>query len=439
VAFYPFRQGKIPRLVRCDLLLTEACSRVPIWAAQTRDYRIRSESAIVSEFAPSELAVPELAASELAPAEIARYSRHLILPEVGMEGQKRLKNAKVVVIGAGGLGSPVCLYLAAAGVGRIGIVDFDSVDLSNLQRQILHGSSDVGTAKLDSAARRISDLNPEITVDLLNMRLEADNALEALQPYDFVVDGTDNFASRYVINDACVLLKKPNIYGAIYRFEGQASIFHPPTGPCYRCLFPEPPPAESIPNCAEGGVLGVLAGLIGVIQATETIKLILGIGDSLVGRLLLYDAVAMRFDTVKVKRNADCPVCGDHPTIMSLVDAAASCPPPIAVLPELEEISAQELDLKLKKGKRFCLLDVRNPEEYELCHLKDAKLIPVNELKTRVQELDQNAEIVAYCKSGGRSRRAIEVLRAKGFKKLRHLTGGILAWAESVDPSMPRY
>jgi sulfur-carrier protein adenylyltransferase/sulfurtransferase len=383
--------------------------------------------------------VSELAPSELSPSEIARYSRQLILPEVGIEGQKRLKAAKVVVVGAGGLGSPVCLYLAAAGVGRIGIVDFDAVDLSNLQRQIMYGSSDLGIPKLESAAKRLRDLNPEIAIDLLNVRVAADNIMETLQPYDIVIDGTDNFGTRYLINDACVLLKKPNVYGAIYRFEGQASVFQPPGGPCYRCLFPEPPPAESIPNCAEGGVLGVLAGMIGVVQATETIKLIVGLGDSLVGRLFLYDAAAMRLDTFKIKRNSNCAACGDHPSITSLTDLLIDCRPPNDVPPEPEEISALELDAKRRSGDSFCLLDVRNQEEYALCHLAGAKLIPVSDLKARLNELDRECETVVYCKSGGRSRRAIEILNANGFKKLRSLTGGILSWAETIDNSMPRY
>jgi sulfur-carrier protein adenylyltransferase/sulfurtransferase len=383
--------------------------------------------------------VSELVPSELSQSEIARYSRQLILPEVGMAGQKRLKAAKVVVVGAGGLGSPVCLYLAAAGVGRIGIVDFDAVDLSNLQRQIMYGSSDLGMPKLESAAKRLRDLNPEIAVDLLNVRVAADNIMETLRPYDIVIDGTDNFSTRYLINDACVLLKKPNVYGAIYRFEGQASVFQPPAGPCYRCLFPEPPPAESIPNCAEGGVLGVLAGMIGVVQATETIKLIVGLGDSLIGRLFLYDAAAMRLDTFKIKRNSNCAVCGDDPSITSLTDLLIDCRPPNDVPPEPEEISARELDAKRKSGESLCLLDVRNQEEYALCHLDGAKLIPVSDLKARLNELDRECETIVYCKSGGRSRRAIEILNANGFKKLRSLTGGILAWADTIDNSMPRY
>lgn len=377
--------------------------------------------------------------TELSPEEITRYSRHLILPEVGMAGQKRLKQAKVLVVGAGGLGSPVCLYLAAAGVGRIGIVDFDAVDLSNLQRQILHGIQDVGCAKLESAAKRIRDLNPEIQVDLLSQRLSAENAMDTLLPYDIVVDGTDNFNTRFLINDACVLLHKPNIYGAIFRFEGQASVFYPPDAPCYRCLFPQPPPAESIPNCAEGGVLGVLAGVIGVIQATETIKLILELGESLAGRLLLYDAMTMRFDTLKIKANADCPVCGVRPTITDLKDAEVSCPAQIAPLDDFREISAKELDARIKKGEKLFILDVRNQEEYDLCHIKNANLIPLNQLNSRMEEIDRKSEIVVHCKSGGRSRRAIALLSEHGFTRLNNLTGGILSWAENVDLSMPRY
>ncbi len=393
--------------------------------------------------------------SEFSSSEISRYSRQLILPEVGAEGQLRLKSAKVLVVGAGGLGSAVCLYLAAAGVGRIGIVEFDIVDMSNLQRQILYGSSDVGKPKLEAAAKRLWELNPEIVVDLLNLRLTAENVVETLRPYDIVIDGTDNFGTRYLINDACVILKKPNVYGAIYRFEGQASVFHPPTGPCYRCLFPEPPPAESVPNCAEGGVLGVLAGMVGVVQATEAIKLIIGIGDSLVGRLFLYDAAAMRLDTFKIKRNVDCRVCGDNPSITTVEDLPTDCRLPTAAdvdesnattdtttdttIDTTTEITAQALHARRKSGESPRLLDVRNPEEYALCHLDGATIIPLNDLQARACELDRHTEIVVYCKSGARSMRAIEILRAAGFEKLSILKGGILAWAESVDKSMPRY
>jgi adenylyltransferase/sulfurtransferase len=379
----------------------------------------------------------------LAPQEIARYSRHLIMPEVGMDGQKRLKASSVLLIGAGGLGSPLGLYLAAAGVGRIGLVDFDVVDFSNLQRQVLHGTDDVGRPKLHSARDRLRAINPEVRLDLYETRLSAANALDVLRPYDVVIDGTDNFPTRYLVNDACVLLKKPNVYGSIFRFDGQASVFHPPAGPCYRCLYPEPPPPGEVPSCAEGGVLGILPGLVGCIQATEAVKLILGRGEPLIGRLLLYDALAMRFQEFKVRRNPRCPMCGDRPTITALIDYEQFCgvrgqeaPAPAA---EDGSISAEELGRLVKAGQAPFILDVRNPEEFQICRLPGSTLLPLPELPQRLGDLDKGREMVVHCKSGARSAKAIAFLRQHGFTKLRNLKGGILAWAEKVDPSMPRY
>lgn len=378
---------------------------------------------------------------DLSPAEQKRYSRHIILPEVGADGQKRLKAGSVLVIGAGGLGSPVVLYLAAAGVGRIGLVDFDTVDVSNLQRQILHSVDSVGTSKLKSAESRVRELNPLVQMELHEEKLSADNARRIFESYDVVVDGTDNFSTRYLVNDACVLMRKPNVYGSIYRFEGQASVFNAPDGPCYRCLFPEPPAPDAVPNCAEGGVLGVLAGVIGTIQATEALKLVLGIGSSLSGRLILYDALDMRFDTLKIKRAKNCPICGEHPSIQTLKDSAVSCSSfiPAEQAASAKEISASELQLRRQSAEPLRLLDVRNPEEYALCHLDGSTLIPLRELGDRLDELDPQMETVAYCKSGARSRKAVELLSAKGFRKVSNLSGGILAWAADVDPSLPTY
>ncbi|HEY9787442.1 MAG TPA: molybdopterin-synthase adenylyltransferase MoeB [Candidatus Obscuribacterales bacterium] len=376
----------------------------------------------------------------LTPLETQRYSRHLILPEVGIEGQKRLKAASVLVVGAGGLGSPACMYLAAAGIGTIGIVDFDAVELSNLQRQIVHSSDEVGQPKTQSARRRIAGLNPDVAVNLHEDRLSASNVIAIVNQYDVVLDGTDNFATRYLVNDACVLSGKPNVYGSIFRFEGQASVFFPPEGPCYRCLFPDPPDPDAIPNCAEGGVLGVLAGVIGVIQATEAIKLVLGLGKTLIGRLLLYDATEMDFDVLKLRRNPDCPVCGDRPSIKSVSDISASCAPAKSTeASDIREIEARQLRDRLQQPQPPFLLDVRNPEEHRLCHIEGAKLIPLPELHHRLGELDTNSEIVVYCKSGNRSRRAIELLQSSGFAKVQNLTGGILAWAKDVDSTMLSY
>jgi molybdopterin/thiamine biosynthesis adenylyltransferase/rhodanese-related sulfurtransferase len=369
---------------------------------------------------------------ELSSGETSRYSRHIILPEVGSVGQRRLKAAKVLIIGAGGLGSPAAIYLAAAGVGTIGIVDFDNVDLSNLQRQILHTVDEVGKPKLESAKRRLAGVNPEVNVVLHAHRLDASNALELITQYDVVVDGTDNFSTRYLVNDACVFAEKPLVYGSIYRFEGQATVFYPYEGPCYRCLFPDPPPPEAVPNCAEGGVLGVLAGLIGTLQATEAIKLILSLGNTLQGRLLLYDALEMRFDTLNVKRNPQCPICGSNPTITELKETAVQCG--VGVV----EVNTGELVERLRKDN-LRLLDVRNPEEYAICKIEGSTLIPLNELPERLEELDQSAETIVYCKSGMRSKKAAELLSERGFKNVKSLQGGILAWIREQDPSMQAY
>jgi molybdopterin/thiamine biosynthesis adenylyltransferase/rhodanese-related sulfurtransferase len=381
----------------------------------------------------------------LSPQEIARYSRHLLMPEVGLEGQKRLKAARVLLIGAGGLGSPLGLYLAAAGVGRIGLVDFDVVDFSNLQRQILHGTPDVGRPKLQSARDRLQAINPEVQLDLYETRLTAANALDILAPYDLILDGTDNFPTRYLVNDACVLLKKPNIYGSIFRFEGQASVFWPPHGPCYRCLYPEPPPPGEVPSCAEGGVLGILPGLIGCIQATEAIKLLLGKGRPLIGRLLRYDALEMRFQEFKVRRHPACPVCGERPSITQLIDYEQFCglrgqeSPPAAAAEGAGEITVEELKRRLDQGEDLFILDVRNPEEYQICRLPGSVLIPLGQLAQRHQELPRERELIVHCKSGVRSARAIHFLRQQGFTRLKNLKGGILAWVERIDPTQPRY
>jgi sulfur-carrier protein adenylyltransferase/sulfurtransferase len=376
--------------------------------------------------------------------EVARYSRHLIMPEVGMEGQKRLKAAGVLLIGAGGLGSPLGLYLAAAGIGRVGIVDFDVVDFSNLQRQILHGTPDVGRPKLHSARDRLQAINPEVHLDLYETRLTSANALQIFQPYDIIIDGTDNFATRYLVNDACVLLGKPNVYGSIFRFDGQASVFAPPAGPCYRCLYPEPPPPGEVPSCAEGGVLGILPGLVGCIQATEAVKLILGKGSPLIGRLLLYDALQMRFQEFKVRRNPKCPMCGDRPTIKQLIDYDQFCglrgqEVPVASDPEAGEITVDELKQRMDRGEQLFILDVRNQEEYEICRIPGSQLLPLPQLAQRFEELPKDTEFVVHCKSGMRSAKAIAFLKQQGFQKLRNLKGGILAWADRIDRTMPKY
>ncbi len=374
--------------------------------------------------------------------EILRYSRHLIMPEVGMEGQTALKSARVLCIGAGGLGSPLALYLAAAGVGTLGMVDFDVVDFTNLQRQIIHSTADVGRKKLQSATEKIQAINPFVDVVPFETKLTSANALELFRDFDMVVDGTDNFPTRYLVNDACVLTGKPNVYGSIFRFEGQVSVFATKEGPCYRCLYPEPPPPGLVPSCAEGGVLGILPGLVGIMQATEAIKLILGKGDPLIGRLLLVDAMGMKFRELKLRKNPDCPVCGTHPTVKHLIDYNEFCgirgeekPVPSNGVPS---ISVEELKQRLDAGEDLFVLDVREPHEYKICNL-GGHLIPLGELPKRVHELDSSREIIAHCKMGGRSAKAVEFLRQAGFQKVKNLTGGILAWADKVDPKMPKY
>jgi len=376
-------------------------------------------------------------------AELLRYGRHLILPEVGLQGQRKLKAAAVLIVGAGGLGSPLALYLAAAGVGRIGIVDFDRVEESNLQRQILHGTSSVGRPKLESAKARLLDLNPGVRVDTYETRLTSENALDILSPYDIVVDGTDNFPTRYLVNDACVLLGKPNVYGSIFRFEGQASVFDAARGPCYRCLYPEPPPPGLVPSCAEGGVLGVLPGVIGVIQGIETIKLILGGGEPLIGRLLLFDALAMTFRELALRKDPACPLCGERRTIDRLIDYEQFCgltpAEQAGVTAEALEITAKELAANRERGDVPVLIDVREPHEHEIARIPGSTLIPLNTLPARVSELDTSRMIVLHCHHGQRSMRALEFLRQSGFQKLKNLRGGIDAWSRDVDPTVPRY
>jgi sulfur-carrier protein adenylyltransferase/sulfurtransferase len=374
--------------------------------------------------------------------EILRYSRHLIMPEVGMEGQQKLKAAKVLCIGAGGLGSPLALYLAAAGVGTLGIVDFDVVDFTNLQRQIIHSTADVGRPKLDSAAEKLKAINPFIDLRTFNTRLSSENALDLFREFDIVADGTDNFPTRYLVNDACVLTGKPNVYGSIFRFEGQASVFATEQGPCYRCLYPEPPPPGLVPSCAEGGVLGILPGLVGVMQATEAIKLILGIGDPLIGRLLLIDALGMKFRELKLRKNPDCPACGRNRTITRLIDYNEFCgirgeetPVSTTGIPTMQ---VEELKRRLDAGDNLFVLDVREPHEYQICNI-NGYLIPLGDLPKRVSELDSSREIVAHCRSGVRSGKAVEFLQQAGFKKVHNLAGGILAWADRIDPKMPKY
>jgi adenylyltransferase/sulfurtransferase len=379
---------------------------------------------------------------KLSKEEVQRYSRHLIMPEVGMEGQLKLKRARVLTIGTGGLGAPLGLYLAAAGVGHLGLVDFDVVDSSNLQRQVTFTTADVGKPKSEAAKARLSALNLAIEIVSYETRLTSDNALELFRDYDIIVDGTDNFPTRFLVNDACVLLGKPNVYGSIFRFEGQATVFGYPGGPCYRCLYPEPPPPGLVPSCAEGGVLGVLPGIVGSIQAMETIKLILGAGEPLVGRLLLFDALAMRFRELKLKRNPDCPMCGDHRTITKLIDYEEFCgirgEEAPAMTDGIPEITATELKARQDRGEKVFILDVREPHEYQICNL-NGKLIPLGELPRRVNELDSSVEMVVHCRSGKRSADAIHFLQTAGFKKLWNLKGGVLAWADEVDPRMPKY
>ena len=373
--------------------------------------------------------------------EILRYSRHLIMPEVGMEGQQKLKAAKVLCIGAGGLGSPLALYLTAAGVGTLGIVDFDVVDYTNLQRQIIHTTNDVGRKKLESAAEKLKAINPFLELRTFETKLTSANALDLFREFDIIADGTDNFPTRYLVNDACVLTGKPNVYGSIFRFEGQASVFATEEGPCYRCLYPEPPPPGLVPSCAEGGVLGILPGLVGVIQATETIKLILGQGDPLIGRLLLVDALGMKFRELKLRKNPDCPVCGTNPTVTQLIDYNEFCGirgEEVPATNDVPAITVVDLKQKLDQKADIFILDVREPHEYQICNL-NGYLIPVGDLPKRVHELDSSREIIAHCRSGVRSARAVNFLRRAGFKKVYNLTGGILEWADKIDPKMPKY
>ena len=379
--------------------------------------------------------------------EVKRYSRHLIMPEVGVEGQEKLKNGSVLCIGAGGLGSPAALYLAAAGVGRIGIVDFDVVDFSNLQRQVIHGTPDVGRSKLASAKDRLLALNPHITIDTYETALSSKNALELFKPYDVILDGTDNFPTRYLTNDACVLLGKPNAYGSIFRFEGQASVFATKDGPCYRCLYPEPPPPGLVPSCAEGGVLGVLPGVVGTIQATEAIKLIMGIGEPLIGRFLIYDALRMKFRELKLKKDPDCPVCGTNPTVRELIDYEQFCgvapaAPEVAVTSASNsetETDVKELKRKIDAKEDFFLLDVREPNEFQIGRIPGSTLIPLGEVPQRVNEIPRDKEIIVHCKMGARSARAASFLREQGYANVKNLKGGILDWSDKIDPSVPKY
>ncbi|OYT72685.1 MAG: molybdenum cofactor biosynthesis protein MoeB [Chloracidobacterium sp. CP2_5A] len=380
---------------------------------------------------------------DLTPEEYARYGRHLILPEVGLEGQRKLKQARVLMVGTGGLGAPLGMYLAAAGVGTLGIVDFDLVDASNLQRQIIHGTKDVGRPKVASARDRLQDINPNVRLEIHETRLTSRNALEIIREYDIVVDGTDNFPTRYLVNDACVLLNKPNVYGSIFRFEGQASVFWGERGPCYRCLYPEPPPPGLVPSCAEGGVLGALPGIVGAIQANETIKLILGAGDPLIGRLLLFDAWRMKFRELKLRKHPQCVLCSDHPKITELIDYEQFCglkPPTPTEKPAMEAITAVELKRRLDAGEDLQIIDVREPHEYEIARLPNAKLIPLGQVVERKDEIDATRVTIVHCKMGGRSARAIEALRSAGFGgELINLAGGIAAWSNDVDPSVPKY
>jgi adenylyltransferase/sulfurtransferase len=385
----------------------------------------------------------ETSPATLSNEEILRYSRHLIMPEVTMEGQKKLKAARVLCVGTGGLGSPLALYLAAAGVGTLGLVDFDVVDYTNLQRQVLHYTSDVGRLKLDSAIDKLKAINPFVEIKRFDTYLNSQNALEIFKDFDIIADGTDNFATRYLVNDACVLSGKPNVYASIFRFEGQASIFATEAGPCYRCLYPEPPPPGLVPSCAEGGVLGVLPGLLGVIQATEVIKLILGVGEPLIGRLVLVDALAMRFRELRVRKNPECPVCGANPTVKELIDYNQFCgirgeEAEAQTSAKIPEIQPEELKRRLDAKENIFVLDVREPHEYQIVNIH-GHLIPLGDLPKRVHELDSSREIVVHCKSGARSAKAVEFLRQSGFKRATNLTGGILAWAERIDTSLPKY
>ena len=385
------------------------------------------------------------APAPLSNEEVARYSRHLIMPEVGMDGQLKLKSASVLCIGAGGLGSPVAMYLAAAGVGRLGIVDFDVVDYSNLQRQVIHGTPDVGRPKLDSARDTLHAINPEVHIETHEVALSSSNALDVLRGYDVIVDGTDNFPTRYLVNDACVILGIPNAYGSIFRFEGQASVFAAKDGPCYRCLYPEPPPPGLVPSCAEGGVLGILPGVVGTIQATETVKLIMGVGEPLVGRFLVYDALRMRFRELKLRKDPDCPVCGDNPTVTELIDYEQFCGiTPAAPVSEPaaaagDEATVEQLKARIDSGDGVFILDVREPQEYRICSIPESTLIPLGDLPSRLHELAGRGEMIVHCKSGARSAKAVKLLREAGFAQARNLKGGILRWIDAVDPSLPKY
>jgi adenylyltransferase/sulfurtransferase len=381
---------------------------------------------------------------ELNNDEIRRYSRHLILPEVGLSGQKKICSTSVLCIGAGGLGSPIAMYLAAAGIGKLGILDFDSVDYSNLQRQIIHATEDVGRPKTQSAKETINAINPNVEVVLHNARITSENALDLIRPYDIVVDGTDNFPTRYLTNDACVLLKKANVYGSIFRFEGQASVFAPHLGgPCYRCLYPEPPPPGMVPSCAEGGVLGVLPGIVGTIQATEILKLALGKGSSLIGRLLLFNALDMKFRELKLRRDPQCPICGENPTIKELIDYEMFCgitPEPVVPASNPDEVSVQEMKRAIENPKiGIKVIDVREPDEYQIAHIDGVALFPLSTLRERFTELDPNQQYYIHCKSGVRSLRALQFLREQGFKYLKSVKGGISAWADEIDHSVPKY
>lgn len=376
--------------------------------------------------------------------EILRYSRHLLIPEVGLQGQRKLKNASVLIIGTGGLGSPIALYLAAAGIGHIGLVDYDIVDYSNLQRQVIHGMSTLGDLKVESARDRMLDLNPDIQVDVYNEAFTSENAFQIADDYEIIVDGSDNFPTRYLINDLCVLRGKVYVYGSIYRFDGQVSVFDSKQGPCYRCLFPEPPPPGLVPSCAEGGVLGVLPGTIGSIQATETIKVILGIGEPLIGKLLIYNALDMSFDFVKLRKNPKCKICGENPEITKLIDYEEFCGVPLhdretGSAGQGRDITAKELAKRISEGEKIHLIDVREPHELEISHLEGADLIPLGQLASRMHELNSAEEIVLFCKSGTRSVRALEILASAGFYEITNLKGGLNAWAREVDPTMPIY
>jgi molybdopterin/thiamine biosynthesis adenylyltransferase/rhodanese-related sulfurtransferase len=390
------------------------------------------------------VALPPLVepAEELTPEEVRRYSRHLIIPDVAMAGQKRLKNAKVLAVGAGGLGSPTLMYLAAAGVGTLGVVDFDTVDESNLQRQVIHGQSDIGRPKAESARDRILEINPLVNVVLHNERLDSSNVMRIFDGYDLIVDGADNFATRYLVNDACVLLGKPYVWGSIYRFDGQASVFWAAYGPCYRCLYPEPPPPGMVPSCAEGGVLGVLCASIGSVQTTEAIKLLTGIGEPLVGRLMIYDALEMSYRALAVRKDPECPLCGKNPTITELVDYDAFCGVVSAEAADAaagSTITATELAAMFARGEDFLLVDVREPAEYEIVRIPGSVLIPKGELASRLAELPQDKPVILHCKTGGRSAEALATLKAAGFASAKHVQGGVTAWAQQVDRTLPTY